>query len=194
VGTQQALEGQEGVGPEDKWGKGIPGREHSINKSKEAGEITWHIQERLPSHTGLKMALLESGGMKGKKDGAGLEHERIMTERNLNNRKPQGCLFTQMTTKAAFQNHLTDGSIEAGMKKGQLEDLRFPTPHPASWHSTPLYCSVGSACLFLPLGYAHGALDGSQQLLFPLPRGHSPAPALFVGHSVLLHEGGEPQQ
>lgn len=23
---------------------------------------------------------------------------------------------------------------------------------------------------------------------------HSPAPALFVGHSVLLHEGREPQQ
>lgn len=27
-----------------------------------------------------------------------------------------------------------------------------------------------------------------------MAQGHSPAPALFVGHSVLLHEGCEPQQ
>lgn len=88
------------------------------------------------------------------------------------------------------------------MEKTQLEDFRSSAPYPASpspssllaYHTAPLACGP---CLPAPTSWADPAWGRGPESAVshpPWPRSHSPDPALFVGHSVLLHEGSKPQQ
>lgn len=126
-----------------------------------------------------------------------------MTERNVDNGKPQGCLFTPCTTtKVYFRTTSLMAAWKMGRKKDSWRTWGFPdhiypyTGPLASWNSTiPLACGLS-----LPLWPASGLCSRDiestkvNSACHTWLKRHSPYPGLFVGHSVLLHEASEPQQ
>lgn len=139
-------------------------------------------------------------------------HERIRTERNLDNGKPQGCLFTQYTTTEVYFRTISLVAVgRVGRRKDSWWTWGFPEhvysnsvspgpplppQRPASWNSTtPLACGLS-----LPVCPASGLCSQgikSKKAHSSRPvwlKRHSPYPGLFVGYSVLLHEASEPQQ